>query len=73
MDAGSRPLRTEAVRNGGGGKITFVGKFRARFARDSDGSWKWPRLACNWDAPVGGWIDAPPPGQALAQPEILKA
>ena len=34
--------------------MTLDGKYLAKFARESDGSWKWSRFAYNWDAPVGG-------------------
>ena len=44
----------EVVPKGGDGTMTLDGKYLAKFARESDGSWKWSRFAYNWDAPVGG-------------------
>ena len=40
----------EAVPKDGTDKITFTGKYLAKFARDVNGSWKWSRVSFNWDS-----------------------
>ena len=38
---------------GGGDSMTLVGKYLGRYAKETDGSWKWSQFAFNWDAPMG--------------------